>query len=106
MKQEQVTIGMAARVKIGSRLAEVTVLRRLDGRGRARFECRTSDTGRLVKATAARLRPVPAAAVIAMVDRMVRAAADRDRLVIEADPVALDLAGELAAWSTVPVGAY
>lgn len=106
MKQEQVTIGMAARVKIGSRMAEVTVLRQLDGRGRARFECRTSDTGRLVKATAARLRPVPPAAVLAMVDRMVRAAADRDRLVIEADPVALDLAGELAAWSTVPVGAY
>lgn len=106
MKQEQVTIGMTARVKIGSRLAEVTVLRCLDGRGRARFECRTSDTGRLVKATAARLRPVPPPAVLAMVDRMVRAAADRDRLVIEADPVALDLAGELAAWSTVPVGAY
>lgn len=106
MKQEQVTIGMAARVKIGSRLAEVTVLRQLDGRGRARFECRTSDTGRLVKATAARLRPVPPAAVLAMVDRMVRAAADRERLVIEADPVALDLAGELAAWSAVPVGAY
>lgn len=106
MKQEQVKIGMQARVKIGSRLAEVTVLRQLDGRGRARFECRTSDTGRLVKATAARLRPVPPAAVLAMVDRMVRAAADRDRLVIEADPVALDLAGELAAWSKVPVGAY
>lgn len=106
MKQEQVTIGMQARVKIGSRLAEVTVLRRLEGRGRARFECRTSDTGRLVKATAARLRPVPPPAVLAMVDRMVRAAADRDRLVIEADPVALDLAGELAAWSAVPVGAY
>lgn len=106
MKQEQVTIGMQARVKIGSRLAEVTVLRQLDGRGRARFECRTSDTGRLVKATAARLRPVPPAAVLAMVDRMVRAAADRDRLVIEADPVVLDLAGELAAWSAVPVGAY
>ena len=106
MKQEQVTIGMQARVKIGQRLAEVTVLRRFDGRGRARFECRTSDTGRLVKATAARLRPVPPPAVLAMVDRMVRAAADRDRLVIEADPVPLDLAGELAAWSTAPVGAY
>ena len=106
MKQEQVTIGMQARVKIGSRLAEVTVLRQLDGRGRARFECRASDTGRLVKATAARLRPVPPPAVLAMVDRMVRAAADRDRLVIEADTVVLDLAGELAAWSTVPVGAY
>lgn len=114
MKQEQVQIGMQARVKIGSRLAEVTVLRRLDGRGRARFECRTSDTGRLVKATAARLRPVPPAAVLAMVDRMVAAsvarAAAADDLVL--DPIACqlsiepDVAGELAAWSTVPVGAY
>lgn len=99
MKQEQVQIGMRARVKIGQRLAEVTVLRRLDGRGRARFECRTSDTGRLIKATAARLRPVPSAAVRAMVDRLV---ADDDDLVIE--PVSL--AGELAAWSAAPVGAW
>jgi len=59
MRQEQVTIGMTARVKIGSRLAEVRVLRRLDGRGRARFECVTQDTGRVIKATAARLRPMP-----------------------------------------------
>lgn len=103
MKQEQVTIGMQARVKIGSRLAEVTVLRQLDGRGRARFECRTSDTGRLVKATAARLRPVPPPAVLAMVDRMIAASAAR---AAAADPVPLDLAGELAAWSAVPVGAY
>lgn len=59
MKQDNVTIGMQARVKIGSRLATVTVLRQIDGRGRARFECRTSDTGRLVRATAARLRQMP-----------------------------------------------
>lgn len=57
MKQNDVQIGGRYRVKIGSRLAEVTVLRRLDGRGRARFECRTGDTGRTIKATAARLRP-------------------------------------------------
>lgn len=112
MKQEQVQIGMQARVKIGSRLAEVTVLRRLDGRGRARFECRTSDTGRLVKATAARLRPMPPPAVLAMVDRMVAAsvaraaATDRDRLVLEAAPAPISLAGELASWAAVPVGAY
>lgn len=101
MKQEQVQIGMQARVKIGSRLAEVTVLRRLDGRGRARFECRTSDTDRLVKATAARLRPVPPPAVLAMVDRMIAASVARAELTVEPD-----LAGELAAWSAVPVGAY
>lgn len=101
MKQDQVTIGMQARVKIGSRLAEVTVLRQLDGRGRARFECRTSDTGRLVKATAARLRPVPPAAVLAMVDRMIAASVARAELTVEPN-----VAGELAAWSAVPVGAY
>jgi hypothetical protein len=62
MKQNEVKIGMAARVKVGSRLAEVTVLRQLDDggyRSRIRFECRTSDTGRVIKATAARLRPMP-----------------------------------------------
>jgi hypothetical protein len=58
MRQDQITLGMQARVKIGSRLAEVRVLRRLDGRGRARFECMTQDTGRTIKATAARLRPM------------------------------------------------
>ena len=114
MKQNDVQIGMQARVKIGSRLAEVTVLRRLDGRGRARFECRTSDTGRVIKATAARLRPVPPAAVLAMVDRMIAASAARaaaaDDIVLE--PITCQLsvepnvAGELAAWSAVPVGAY
>lgn len=62
MRQEQITIGMTARVKIGSRLAEVRVLRRLDGRGRARYECMTQDTGRVIKATAARLRPMVEAA--------------------------------------------
>jgi hypothetical protein len=57
MKQADVHIGGTYRVKIGDRLAEVVVLRRLDGRGRARYECRTADTGRTIRATAARLRP-------------------------------------------------
>jgi hypothetical protein len=111
MKQECVTIGMQARVKIGQRLAEVTVLRRLEGRGRARFECRTSDTGRLVKATAARLRPVPPPAVRAMVGRMVAAAAARDEIVlggIDASALSIepDVPRELAAWAAEPVGAW
>ena len=107
MKQECVTIGMQARVKIGQRLAEVTVLRRFEGRGRARFACRTSDTGRLVKATAARLRPVPPPAVRAMVGRMVAAAAARDEIVLVGiDAPAIDLAGDLAAWAAEPVGAW
>jgi hypothetical protein len=58
MKQAEVKIGGEYRVKIGSRLALVTVLARLPGRGRQRFLCRTGDTGREVKATAARLRPL------------------------------------------------
>jgi hypothetical protein len=107
MKQECVTIGMQARVKIGQRLAEVTVLRRLEGRGRGRFECRTSDTGRIVKATAARLRPMPPPAVRAMVDRMVAASVARDEIVLAGiDAPAIDLAGELAGWAACPVGAY
>jgi hypothetical protein len=56
MKQNDVQIGMTARVKIGQRLAEVKVLREIDLGGwknRRRFECRTVDTGRLIKATAA-----------------------------------------------------
>jgi hypothetical protein len=60
MKQNEVQIGGSYRVRIGDRLAPVTVLRRLDGRGRARFLCLTGDTGREVKATAARLRPMVA----------------------------------------------
>lgn len=56
MKQADVKIGGEYRVKVGSRLAPVTVLARLPGRGRQRFLCRTGDTGREVKATAARLR--------------------------------------------------
>ena len=58
MRQAEVTIGGEYRVRIGDRLAPVKVLRRLDGRGRSRFVCLTQDTGREIKATAARLRPL------------------------------------------------
>lgn len=58
MKQTDIQIGGQYCVRIGNRLAPVTVLRRLDGRGRARFACLTGDTGREVRATAARLRPM------------------------------------------------
>jgi len=125
MKQNDVQIGMTARVRIGQRLAEVTVLRQLEGRGRARFECRTSDTGRLVKATAARLRPMPTPAVDAMVRRMVddaklarmadEQAAEREaawqrgrQASIDAASLTVEpnVAGELAAWAAAPVGAW
>ena len=59
MRQSEVRIGGEYRVRIGDRLAPVTVLRRLEGRGVARYLCRTGDTGREVRATAARLRPLP-----------------------------------------------
>jgi hypothetical protein len=59
MKQDQIQIGHDYRVKIGSRLATVTVMHKRPGSGRARFVCRTHDTRREVTATAARLRPLP-----------------------------------------------
>ncbi len=109
MKQDDVTIGMTCRVKIGSRLAEVTVLRRLDGRGRARFECRTSDTSRSIRATAARLRPMPAPAVRAMVDQMLeRREAERqaEREAAWQRGRQASIEAELAAWAGQPVGAW
>ena len=62
MRQAEIQIGGEYRVRIGDRLAPVTVVRRLDGRGRSRFLCMTQDTQREIKATAARLRPLVAAA--------------------------------------------
>lgn len=59
MRQTDVTIGGTYRVRIGDRLATVTVLHRRSGSGRARFVCETHDTRRQITATAARLRPVP-----------------------------------------------
>ena len=60
MQSREITIGMTALVKIGSRLARVTVERALHRRHgeRQRWECRTLDTDRRIEATAARLRPV------------------------------------------------
>lgn len=59
MKQDQITIGMQARVKIGSRLAPVTVERVITRHGRrTQYQCLTADTGRRITATAARLRPL------------------------------------------------
>lgn len=63
MKQNEITIGMTARVKIGGRLAPVTVERVIDRPGRRlQYQCLTGDTGRRIVCTAARLRPMPAAA--------------------------------------------
>ena len=61
MRQNEITIGMAAVVKVGGRLARVTVLRELPTRydRRRKFACLTHDTRREITATAARLRPAP-----------------------------------------------
>ena len=61
MRQRDIVIGGTYRVRIGDRLAPVTVLHHKAGRGgaRGRYVCRTHDTGREITATAARLRPVP-----------------------------------------------
>jgi hypothetical protein len=57
MKQCEVTIGTRAFVKIGSRLAPVTVDRVIDRPGRRlQYQCMTGDTGRRIVCTAARLR--------------------------------------------------
>jgi hypothetical protein len=65
VKQCEVTIGTSAFVKIGSRLAPVTVERVIDRGGvrRLKYQCLTGDTGRRIVCTAARLRsaaPAPA----------------------------------------------
>jgi hypothetical protein len=106
MKQNDVHIGMQARIKIGSRLAAVTVLREIDMGGhkaRRRFECRTSDTGRLVKATAARLRPMPAVPV----DGSLRVEQLNREAEVEREAAwQRGRAAALAAWASCPVGAY
>jgi hypothetical protein len=78
MRQNEIEIGGTYRVRIGDRLALVTVTGRKVGRGRARFVCVTHDTRREVTATAARLRPLPGtAAAAAQNRRRVEAAAAR-----------------------------
>jgi hypothetical protein len=61
MLTKDIQLGMQARVKIGDRLAVVTVERKANYSGGRRQEwfCRTHDTGRMITATAARLRPMP-----------------------------------------------
>lgn len=69
MRQDQIEVGGQYIVRVGDRLAPVTVLHRKTtrtwGSDRAKtvFVCRTGDTGREITATAARLRPVPGADV-------------------------------------------
>jgi hypothetical protein len=60
MLTKEITIGMKARVLIGDRLAVVTVMNVSKySRGREAYRCLTEDTGRMITATAKRLRPIP-----------------------------------------------
>lgn len=62
MRQKDIVIGGTYTVRIGARLAPVTVERQRRrnecGRSRTVFVCMTHDTRREIEATAARLRPV------------------------------------------------
>jgi hypothetical protein len=111
MRQDEIQIGGSYRVRIGDRLAMVTVTGRKTGRGRARFTCLTHDTRREVTATAARLRPLPGTPeAAAQSRRRVEAAAARaprpftgsaGERMIEAAPVP----GMLANVGPAPVAA-
>jgi hypothetical protein len=60
MLTKEITIGMQARVLVGNRLAVVTVISVSKySRGREAYRCLTADTGRMITATAKRLRPLP-----------------------------------------------
>ena len=59
MKQNQVTIGGRYHVRIGQRLAVVTVEHNTRLRGRTYYACRVADSGRQITCTAARLRQIP-----------------------------------------------
>ncbi|NBU41970.1 MAG: hypothetical protein EBS51_14460 [Planctomycetia bacterium] len=61
MLSKDVQIGATYRCRVSDRLALVTVARDHGGRGR-RYECVTQDTGRTIRASAARLRPLPGTA--------------------------------------------
>jgi hypothetical protein len=59
MKKNQVTIGGRYHVRIGRRLAVVTVEQTARLRGRTHYACRVADSGRQIICTAARLRQIP-----------------------------------------------
>ena len=60
MRQAEVWIGGFYRTKVGNRITRVKVERNVGKRGRSRdqFECVTADTGKVIRRTAAKLRPL------------------------------------------------
>lgn len=58
MLRSEITAGMLARARVGSRIADVRVDSGAPDRT-GRFACTTLDTGRAIRCTAARLRPMP-----------------------------------------------
>ena len=105
MLAKEITIGMQARVKIGDRLAVVTVTSKANYSGgrRQAWWCRTHDTGRMVSATAARLRPIPGSPEAAA-DRGRKLAAQRRResQPRDAKPATIQPALELVPPQPVP----
>jgi hypothetical protein len=96
MLAKEITIGMQARVKVGNRLAIVTVHGKANQSGgrRQAWWCRTEDTGRMIAATAARLRPMPGTP---------EAAAEKSRkLAAERRRIATTPAGTFAAEPAAP----
>jgi hypothetical protein len=58
MLSRDVQVGSTYRCRVGDRIALVSVVSDRGGAGR-RYSCRTQDTGRMIRASAAKLRPIP-----------------------------------------------
>lgn len=58
MLRSEITAGMHAHARVGARIAPVRVVSATPDRT-GRYECRTLDTDRPIRCTAARLRPLP-----------------------------------------------
>jgi hypothetical protein len=88
MRQDQIIIGGEYCVRIGSRLAPVTVLakgqRHSYSRTTTYYDCVTGDTGKRIEASAARLRPLPGQTV----PESRAAAAEAERKLRRADEAA------------------
>lgn len=101
MRQDQIVIGGEYSVRIGDRLAPVTVLARLHrhsaGRRSTYFYCVTGDTGRRIEASAARLRPLPGQTVP---ESRAAAAEERRKTQRQAEGRAgiIDRAASLTGW--------
>jgi hypothetical protein len=110
MLAKDVQIGSTYRCRVGDRLALVKVVSDRGGSGR-RYSCLTQDTGRMIKASGAKLRPIPGSDLDAAErSRKAAAAANRGPRPFSgpagADTVdAAPVAGILARVGSSPVAA-